>query len=67
MIEVKGKKLAELGAGSHFGEMGLVDDAPRSATVRTLEDSRILKFGPNEIFGLMRRDTALAHSDGTEK
>src|SRR5207247_10638609 len=31
--------LAELGAGDVIGEMGLLDNAPRSATVTALEDT----------------------------
>jgi len=31
--------IATLKAGGHFGEMGLVDQAPRSATVTALEET----------------------------
>ena len=33
-----------LGSGSHFGEVSLVDDAPRSATVTANERSIIIKI-----------------------
>ncbi len=36
--------LAELGAGDVIGEMGLLDSAPRSATVTALEDTETLEI-----------------------
>lgn len=58
-VEAKGSKLAELGAGAHFGEMGLVDDAPRSATVVALEPSVLLRLTRDDLWGLMRREPEL--------
>jgi CRP-like cAMP-binding protein len=36
--------LAELGVGDVIGEMGLLDNAPRSATVTALEDTETLEI-----------------------
>ncbi|MEO0323625.1 MAG: cyclic nucleotide-binding domain-containing protein [Myxococcota bacterium] len=44
-----GKKLASLGAGAHFGEMALLNQRPRSATVRARGHCRILQL-PREAF-----------------
>ena len=38
------RAIAELGAGDHFGERGLLDEAPRNATVTTQEESRLLRI-----------------------
>jgi MFS family permease len=36
--------LAELSAGDHFGERGLLDNAPRNATVTTTQESTVLRI-----------------------
>ena len=59
-VERQGRPLTELGAGAHFGEMALVNDAPRSATVVALEEMDLLVIGRAEMMGLMRVDPVLA-------
>ncbi|MGO8995192.1 MAG: cyclic nucleotide-binding domain-containing protein [Polyangiaceae bacterium] len=56
----RGRPLTELGAGAHFGEMALVNDAPRSATVVALDQMDLLVIGRTEMMGLMRVDPVLA-------
>ena len=59
-VQRRGRPLSELGAGAHFGEMALVNDAPRSATVVALDEMNLLVIGRTEMMGLMRVDPVLA-------
>ncbi len=59
-VDAGGVKLADLGAGGHFGEMSLVDDAPRSATVRAKQRTDVLVISQSDVGGLMRMDPVLA-------
>jgi CRP-like cAMP-binding protein len=52
--------VATLLAGSHFGEMGLVEDAKRSATVRAVQPTRVLIVRKADIMNLMRKESVLA-------
>jgi len=55
-----GLVIAQLKAGGHFGEMGLVDEAPRSATVMALEETAAIAIDRDSLLELMRRDSLLA-------
>ncbi|HEX4802499.1 MAG TPA: cyclic nucleotide-binding domain-containing protein, partial [Myxococcaceae bacterium] len=59
-IENAGVEIAELRAGGHFGEMGLIDNAPRSATVRATESTRVMVIARPDLMNLMRRESILA-------
>lgn len=59
-IEKNGVEIAELKAGGHFGEMGLIDNAPRSATVRAVEPTRVMIIGRPDMMNLMRKEPVLA-------
>jgi serine/threonine protein phosphatase PrpC/CRP-like cAMP-binding protein len=52
--------LARLGPGLHFGEMALIDQAPRSASVTTLEDTLLLRLDRKMFFTLIRKESELA-------
>ncbi len=56
-LEVRraGKPLAFLDAGSHFGEMAMLTDAPRSATVRAATPCRLLVLKRDRLYDLVRR------------
>ena len=49
-------RVAILGPGDWFGEMSILDVLPRSATVRTLAPSRLLKLTAHELDALYRKD-----------
>lgn len=61
-VEVRkgGMAIATLRAGGHFGEMGLVDQAPRSATVTAVEETSAISIDRENLLKLMRRDSLLA-------
>ena len=41
-VDGKNIQIAELGAGEIFGEMSMIDDAPRSATVTAIEATEVI-------------------------
>lgn len=59
-IEKDGVPIASLVAGGHFGEMGLVDDSRRSATVRAMEPVRAMIITRADMMNLMRRESVVA-------
>lgn len=59
-VEKGGVGIAELRAGGHFGEMGLIDNAPRSATVRAIDPTRTMVISRGDLMGLMKRESILA-------
>jgi CRP-like cAMP-binding protein len=44
-VEVQTRRVRELASGAFFGEMGLVDDHPRSASVIALDDTECALLG----------------------
>jgi CRP/FNR family cyclic AMP-dependent transcriptional regulator len=51
--------LNTLGDGDHFGEMALLDDAPRSASVVAQEKSDLASLSRPVLFGLLKNNFAL--------
>ncbi|MBI2894899.1 MAG: Stp1/IreP family PP2C-type Ser/Thr phosphatase [Deltaproteobacteria bacterium] len=52
--------IASLEMGEHFGEMALVDQTPRSASVSAVSDSKLLKVGRKDFFSIIRNEHDLA-------
>jgi CRP-like cAMP-binding protein len=51
------ERIATLQAGDTFGEMELLDDQPRSATVMAQTDSTVLALDSADLYRLNQRDT----------
>jgi CRP-like cAMP-binding protein len=49
-------RVALLGPNDWFGEMSILDVMPRSATVRALSPSRVLRITAHDLDALYRRD-----------
>jgi CRP/FNR family cyclic AMP-dependent transcriptional regulator len=56
--ESNGKQIhiATLGKGATFGEMGMVDDLPRSASVTAVEETVVREFHRDDLYSAMREN-----------
>jgi PPM family protein phosphatase len=48
--------IVELGPGEHFGEMALLDRAPRSASVRAIEETKLLTMKRRDFLGIVKHE-----------
>ena len=53
-------EIVALRDGDHFGEMALIDKAPRSASVTALTDTKLLQIGRTSFFEIIRKNPRLA-------
>ncbi len=54
------KILSDLGQGEFFGEMSILNNAPRSATATCAEDSRLLVIDPKTFEAMVRSNAEIA-------
>ena len=54
-------QIANLTAGTCFGEMAILDDSPRSATIIITEESILLRFSKREFLGLINTQSIAAY------
>jgi serine/threonine protein phosphatase PrpC len=50
------QEIARLPQGSHFGEMALIDNAPRSASITAIGPARLLVISRKHFYDYIRRD-----------
>jgi PPM family protein phosphatase len=52
--------IAQLNAGVHLGEMALVDNAPRSASIKSISDINVLVMKRKDFFWIIRNEPVVA-------
>jgi serine/threonine protein phosphatase PrpC len=60
VVSRQGQEIVELHPGVHFGEMALVDQSPRSATVTARDPTRFLVVQRRSFYTLIRKEPVLA-------
>jgi serine/threonine protein phosphatase PrpC len=60
VISKEGRLLRELGPGGHFGEMAIVDRAPRSATATVQEPCRLMILSQEGLYAIIRNDPRIS-------
>ena len=60
--DTEGQQVAVTGEKQVFGDMALLDDEPRSASVIALEDSRLLSLQRGDLERILRRYSSIAFS-----
>jgi len=55
------EEVASLNSGKHFGEMALIDDGPRSATVEAVENTKLIQIKREELEKILAMDLDFAY------
>ncbi len=56
------RHLSTAGAGQFFGEMGLIENKPRAASVSTIDDTTVLEFSEDVFNSLLKKNPSVAIS-----
>jgi hypothetical protein len=59
IVHRSGQEVARLGPGDYFGERGLLDNAPRNATVTTAEPSTLLRLDGDVLLAALQTAPAM--------
>lgn len=59
-MHAAGQEIRHLTVGDYFGEMALVDQAPRPASLTAVEESRLLSIRRRDFFDAVRKDRDIA-------
>jgi len=59
-LSLTGRTLEKIGPGAFFGEMSVVDGAPRSATATALTDCRLIPVKPDQFRALIAQSPDFA-------
>lgn len=59
-VERDGKVVDTIKAGDHFGEIALLDNGPRTATVKAKTDLRCLVLSPRQFQDVLHQDAEIA-------
>jgi hypothetical protein len=59
IVHRNGQEVARLGPGDYFGERGLLDNAPRNATVTTAEPSTLLRLDGDVLLAALQTAPAM--------
>jgi CRP-like cAMP-binding protein len=60
VLAADGKKLTQLGDGDHFGEIALLRQVPRTATVRTTTETLLLVLSREVFLRALHADLSLS-------
>ena len=55
-VHIDQKKVTDLGPGSYFGEMSLIDRSPRSATIISKSVCKLMRLEREELFTLLKHE-----------